>query len=124
MIYRMSFILPGLPKTTNSGNRAHWAVKVKEANKWKQEVYWALICRKDRMPPRPLARARLTLTRCSSSEPDFDGLVSSFKHIIDGMVECKLLVNDKPSVVGQPQYRWAKAPRGKGFVTIQVEGEI
>jgi hypothetical protein len=58
-------------------------VKVKEAAKWKQAVQ--LICRPGHKPQLPLARAKLTLTRHSSMEPDFDGLVSSSKRRMNRM---------------------------------------
>lgn len=120
MTYELSFELPGLPKTTNSGGRAHWAMKVREANSWKRAVYVTI---RSRLPLAPCQRATLTLTRMSSSEPDFDGLVSSFKHVIDGLVEAGVLVSDKPSVIGQPIYKWERAPRGQGRIKVTVRGE-
>lgn len=92
-----------------------------EARKWKKIVTDHTILHKA-IPPKPLKRAKLTLTRCSSQEPDFDGLVSSFKHIIDGLILGGIIENDKMSNIGQPTYIWEKAPREKGKVIIEVEG--
>lgn len=116
--YVLEFELPGLPKTTNSGGRAHWAVKAKEAAHWKKMVHWATACKG---PEESLKRAKLTLTRCSAIEPDFDGLVSSFKHVLDGLVEAQVIENDKPSVIGQPAYRWEKAPPKHGKIKVRIE---
>jgi hypothetical protein len=116
--YRVSFSLPGLPATTNSGGRTHWAVKVKEANMWKRLVGLAA---SNKRPLKPLKKAKLMLVRYSSSECDFDGLVSSFKHIIDGLVESGILENDKPSNIGQSQYLWEKAPPKNGRIFVAVE---
>lgn len=95
-------------------------MKVKEAKRWKQMVYGALI---GHMPSQPFSHAAITMTRGSSIEPDFDGLVSSFKHILDGLKEAKVIVDDKMSVIGQPKYIWERTPRKLGFVRVRVEGE-
>jgi hypothetical protein len=121
MSYRLEFELLGLPKTTNSGGRAHWSVKAKEAKKWINLVW--IHCR-PRMPPTPLTLARLTLTRFSSQEPDFDGLVSSFKHVIDGLTACGVIASDKMSCIGQPIYKWEKIGLRKGKIRVTVETEL
>lgn len=72
-------------------------------------------------PPEPLKKARLTLIRRSSARPDTDGLVSGFKHIIDGLVEARVLENDSFEHIGFPDYRWEHAKAGKGHVSIKVE---
>lgn len=72
-------------------------------------------------PAAPLEKAKLTLERHSSVEPDFDGLVSSFKFIIDGLVDCGVLIGDKTSVIGRPDYQWVKASPKKGKIVVIVE---
>ena len=72
-------------------------------------------------PCKPLEKAKLTLIRHSSSEPDYDGLVSSFKYVIDSLVTLKILVNDKSKNIGVPDYKWQKAPAMKGFITVGIE---
>jgi hypothetical protein len=117
--YRVEFILPGLPKMKNlKRTMGHWAQAHREASKWKRMVKSYL---NNKRPAKPLEKAKLTLTRGSSVEPDFDGLVSGFYHVIDGLVEANILVNDKPSNIGSPTYLWEKAAQGKGFVKIIVE---
>lgn len=116
---RLQFELPGLPKTTNSGGRKHWSVKVGEARRWKRAVFLAV--RASAFMGLPLNRAKVTLTRFSSAEPDFDGLVSSFKHVLDGLVESGVLRSDKQSVIGQPTYRWEKCPPKQGHIQVIVE---
>lgn len=117
-LYSLEFRLEGLPKTTNSGGRAHWAVKALEARKWKNSVAGMVGTNK---PKEPLQKAKLTLRRCSSSAPDFDGLVSSFKHVVDALQDCGVIVNDKMTTIGTPTYEWFPASRGKGFITVKVE---
>lgn len=72
-------------------------------------------------PRAPLERAKLTLTRASAVEPDYDGLVSSFKHIIDALVEGGILVNDKTENIGKPDYQWVVAARNKGCIKVKIE---
>jgi len=117
--YTLEFELQGLPKMSNQLLRGHWASKTGHARKWKFAV--ASKCAKLVKPPQPLTSAVLCLTRCSSREPDFDGLVSSFKHVIDGLVEARILAGDKMSVIGQPRYVWEKAPLRMGKIRVRVE---
>lgn len=119
-VYIAEFSLPGLPKMTNNNSRLTWQAKMGESRKWKElvseHVFFLCI-----QPQKPLKKAKLTLIRYSSSEPDTDGLVSGFKHIIDGLVVCGVLENDKPSNIGIPEYKWSYVPRKLGFVKIIIE---
>jgi hypothetical protein len=78
----------------------------------------------NKKPQSPLHAAVLTLTRCSSQEPDFDGLVSGFKSVVDGLVESGILKTDKVGCISQPKYLWEKAPAGKGKIKVRVEEVI
>jgi hypothetical protein len=119
--YLLELKLHGLPETTNSGGRKHWWVKTREAKKWIDLVCIETIGKR---PSTPLVSAHLVLTRCSSAEPDFDGLVSSFKHVIDGLIHAGIIVNDKQSTIGQPRYCWEKAPPRGGHIKVRVEGYL
>lgn len=116
--YILSFELPGLPLMANALLRGHWRKKHGHAVKWKRAV-WAK-CWHVR-PTAPLERAKLTLVRCSSREPDTDGLVSGFKSIVDGLVEAKVLVNDKTANIGFPEYKWEKSTNKLSRVKVRVE---
>lgn len=103
---------------TNANGRAHFIVKAKEAAKWKNLV--VLSVGVSRRPPEPLKKAKLVLTRFSSVAPDFDGLVSGFKHIIDGLVLAKVIRDDKVITVGQPKYNWEQVGPGQGKIRVEV----
>lgn len=120
-MYRLEFELNALPKMTNpSGSRStHWRFVKLEKDKWKMMVKIAL--RAHNLPATPLSKAKLTLTRFSSVSPDPDGLVSGFKTIIDSLVHCGVLENDKFTNIGMPQYLWVKAKPKEGKVRIVVE---
>lgn len=113
------FELQGLPKMTNSQGHLHWRFKTQESKKWKKLV--SEKCISLGINNLNLEKAQLTLTRYSEREPDFDGLVSGFKHVIDGLVECKLLVNDRISNVGQPRYIWERTKRNEGKIKVKIE---
>lgn len=116
-MYQLKITIPGLPKTTNGNARAHWRRLQQQAKTWQRATLLAIGSQR---PIAPLKRARLVLTRHSSREPDFDGLVSSFKHCVDSLVKAGVIIDDKMSVIGQPDYRWQRAPMRGGFVTIEV----
>lgn len=118
-MYIFEFTLEGLPPMANAGARhKHWRVVQRETTQWKDRVGYAVLRNK---PIMPLRRAKLTLTRFSSSQPDFDGLVSGFKSIIDGLRTHGILVDDKVQNIAQPDYRWEKAKPGEGRVRVRVE---
>lgn len=116
--YELEFEINDLPKTTNAFKRQHWIHRHKEAQKWKRAVYSAV---NERKPGRSLQSAKLNLVRYSSKCPDSDGLVSSFKHVIDGLVAAQIIVDDSYANIGMPEYRWEKAPKGKGKIKVKVE---
>jgi hypothetical protein len=116
--YSVEFRIPGLPSTTNSQGRAHWALKAKEARQWKALVIFAV---GRRIPARPLKRAKLTLTRVSSGTIDADGMVSSFKHVIDGLIAAGVIENDRMSNIGFPEYRHEKGKAKEGFIIVRVD---
>jgi hypothetical protein len=119
MSYKFEFSLPGLPRMQNpSGRGTHWAVISRESQQWKYMVGVAVSRNR---PAKPLHRAKLTLTRVSAVSPDSDGLVSGFKRIIDGLVESKVLLNDRVENIGMPTYLWKKGKSGKGYLRVLIE---
>ncbi len=117
------FKILGLPLMTNAQKNAHWTKRHKESVKWKSLVGFE--CHKAGILQLGLTSAALTLTRHSSREPDFDGLVSGFKHVIDGLTDCQVIVDDKFSVIGQSTYLWVySATKARGFVTVKIERPV
>lgn len=117
MSYELKLTIPGLPKTANAGARRHWRAQMAHAQQWQKSVIVAVGSNR---PPAPLQMARLVLTRVSSAEPDYDGLVSSFKPVIDGLIKAGVLANDKMQNIGRPEYNWEKGRRGHGSIRIEV----
>jgi hypothetical protein len=118
MKYELEFEINDLPKTINAIGRAHWAIKAKEAKKWINLVAAQIL---SKGIGKQLPGAKITLTRYSSRCPDSDGLVSSFKHVIDGIVRAGLLPDDSYRTIGMPCYRWIKEEKKKGKIVVRIE---
>lgn len=116
-MYEIEFEIPGLPPMPNQIMYRHWAVKRQNALHWKRQVAYAVVGRR---PSRPLVQASVYLTRVSSREPDWDNLAASFKHVIDGLIVAKIIVDDSMKTIGQPSITWEKAARKSGFIRVKV----
>lgn len=110
--------IEGLPKMTNAQN-IHWRQRHSETKNWKNTV--EIHCAQAKILGLNLTKAKLTLIRHSTKEPDCDGLTSGFKSIIDGLKQARVIVDDKPSIIGSPTYLWKPAKQKQGFITIKIE---
>lgn len=117
-MYRLEIELDGLPNLANRVFRGNWRGRHGATQAWKKKVISAI---GGRIPPEPLTKAKLTLTRFSSAEPDFDGLVTSFKPCIDSLIVAGIIVDDKRANVGVPEYLWERAAPKQGRIRIKVE---
>lgn len=116
----IEIVLPGLPPMNTADGPSRWT-RYRLKKDWETRVKHAVLQSVGGWPHEPMARARVTITRASTREPDFDGLVQGGKFLLDGLVKANVLVDDRPSVIGQPSYLWEKAPRGMGAVKVRVE---
>lgn len=95
--YHLKIVLNGTPKATNDIlGHSYWK-KHNNAVLWKKKVksvVYGLI------PESPLELVTLTLTRKSNRFLDYDGLVASFKPVVDSLVENKILKNDTYKITG------------------------
>lgn len=119
--YYLEFSVYGLPRTTNSLAPTHWSVKGRHAKEWRAAVVYAVRACGISKPDAPLAKAKLTLIRISSGKLDYDGLVSTFKPVIDGLVDAEVLVDDDIASIGIPEYKQEKGKQGRGKITVIVE---
>jgi hypothetical protein len=119
--YRLELILPGLPARVNEWAGRSWHSKHKESIKWLKRLQGTLILTRQQPPPGPLQRASLTLIRYSSRCPDYDGLVSGFKPVIDSLKKMAIIVDDNMNVIGAPTYKWQPARAKHGMIKIIVE---
>lgn len=114
--YLLEFSIPGLPGTPNA--REHHMAKARHVKDWRTKVYakaWP------HAPAQPLTQARITFTRVSSVEPDYDNLVASFKACMDGLRQARVIVDDKRVNVGRPEYLWERCKPKAGHIRVRVE---
>jgi len=118
--YRLTVEIPGVPKLPNRVDGEGWRSKAGEAKKWRG---WSFLSVRAKRPKKPLQLARVTLTRFSSREPDYDNLVKSFKHVMDGLIEAGIILDDAPKYLahGKADCRWVKVPRKDVKIKIEVE---
>lgn len=117
LLYTLEFEIKGLPRI-NTADNVPWRKRQKE-----KELWYALvsIATRNKRPRLPLRRARLKITRHSAKRPDFVNLAQGAKFIEDGLVNCEVLADDNPDVVGTPEVPWQYAKRGQGFVSVTVQ---
>lgn len=126
MGYRLEFKHDKLPPTVN---------QLKRMNRWqykREREYWVSVIRFEILknpPPKILNRYKLTLTRCASSPCDYDGLVGSFKVVVDSMQEwvsngvpgAGLTSGDSMAHTGAWDCRWGKTKKNNGHIIVKVE---
>ena len=117
--YALKLEIPGLPACNTASNN-HWRVRARHNRKWQHDTI--LAAKAQGLPSEPLWKAKVTCTRHSSREPDFENLAHSFKPVIDGLVTGGVLVDDNQAVIGQPDYRWERAAPKSGRITVEVVG--
>lgn len=118
MTYTLKFTIPELPKPINRLGGKHWAQMKRYRDYWHQLVA-AAVCGKK--PREPLKRAKLTLVRYSSVQPDWDGNVSSWKPVVDGLKYAGIIEDDRVSCIDWPVCKWEKAPPKQGRIFVAVE---
>lgn len=116
--YVLEFTIPGLPPTQNGATRGKLKERFRVKSEWKMLV-WAAI--QGKKPRKPLARAKLTLIRGSRTRPDFDGLTSSFKVVIDALRQQGVLLDDRHENIGVPDYQWTPSPARCGYIRVIIE---
>lgn len=121
MAYEITFDLNELPPMPNKFYAGmHFSQRKKLKDQFSRSVFLATAHIR---PSIPLKKYKLVLTRFSASEPDYDGLVGSFKVVVDGLVTNGILANDKLSMSGPWEVHWNKVKREQGFIRIKVIAE-
>jgi len=118
MAYKLEFTLAGLPPTSN-GAHGSWKAAWQRRKKWRDAV--RLRCFLQR-PDKPLPLAKITFIRCSSREPDYDNLVTSFKPVCDGLKDAGIIEDDSPKHV-ERVYLWEKANTKYSRIRVIVEAQ-
>jgi len=116
--YSVTITLQGLPKMVNANFKNNWRALWVERKKWKELTARSFVTH---APPAPLKKAKVTIVRHSSRCPDYDGLVSAAKALLDGLKLAKIIEDDNMNVIGRPEFKWEKCSPKNGHVVITVE---
>lgn len=115
-----TFEYPELPLRYNQLARGvTWKKNKAERIKWSNRIAREMQAQKLRLQS-PLTRAQIQCIRYSSVAPDYDGLVSSFKFVIDSLVLNGIIRNDDMRTIGMPYFTWKRASPGKGKILVTV----
>jgi len=102
----------------NTASDFSWKQKRGHRQRWEKIIFGYTLGQR---PTNPLPFAKITVTRHTpGTAPDYDNLVSSNKWIIDPMIKCGIILDDKPSVIGRVDAHWRRCRSGKKHTTIYV----
>lgn len=115
------FIIDDLPSMTNRSSGRHWSIRARERVKWQRLV--DVHVDKFKLRGLGLEKIKLTFVRFSSKAPDYDGLVSGFKIVMDSLVKSGVMVDDNMKVTGIPFCDWSYRPTKQGGrISVKIEG--
>lgn len=117
-MYQLKLSFSQLPKSLNSKLRQHFHKLNKESHMWDFAVRQKLS--PDNLPPKPLQKAKVKLTRHNYRFLDFDGLVGSMKPVIDAIVSSGVLLDDSWKVLGAWEVDQKFRPKAQGPL-LEVE---
>lgn len=112
----ISFEIPSLPKRPNQSIGRGWRANHGERLKWRRWVGLALLGKR---PVEPYKRSKIKIIRCSSKEPDYDGLVASCKILIDCLKHHKVIEDDSMKHI-KTEYLHQKVMPKMGKVIVSV----
>lgn len=115
-MYKLDVEIGGLPPTQNAQLKkgAFWNTQ-NQKKRWLKLIHLMTLTNR---PKTPLKKAQIELTRFSSSMPDYDGLVASFKIVIDCLVKLNILEDDSMNHLPNPVYKWDRAHPRLGKIRI------
>lgn len=109
-----------MPIAFNEAKTQHWHEYNKLKKEWHKIVF---LYSRGKLPPSPLTKVKLTLHRFHANKwLDYDGLASSFKAPVDGLVEAGILISDGWTITGKwdcDQFRIKKAEAP--YIKIKIE---
>ena len=118
-MYQIDLTFHELPPSLNVTLRKHWKAQRRVGKHWDDIVAQALI---GKMPPAPLAQARITIVRHFWASMDYDGVVGSMKPVVDALVSAGVIADDRWKVTGPWIIDQKFRPKKEGpLLTLRVE---
>ena len=96
----------------NQNVQRHWSERAKWNVAWYDAVGWAWKEATSKNPTKlPLAFPQITVTLFHIHESDWDNAFASIKPLIDGLKVARVIEDDSPGEIPQPQVRQVKVNR-------------
>lgn len=108
----IEFLIDEPTPSLNEMLRKHWTADRKLKTHWLRLVWVGV---NGQVPPMPLKRALITITRVSPRVLDPDNVC--VKHLIDGLRSCGVLVDDTPEHITLT----VRQEKGKAGTRVQIE---
>jgi len=119
-MYELHFKMYGLPKSLNKALRTNRYQRNDDYKFWYDAICEMLA---DKRPDFPLKRAKIKIVRYFYRELDFDGLVGSFKPIVDSLIHAGIIIDDNWKCLGSwdvDQKYCSKKEQSSGFFELTV----
>ncbi len=118
-MYKLDIQLHSLPDSLNKGLRGHRMKYFAKNKRWDLLIFGMV---RNRLPDKPLTKARITIVRHFWRQLDYDGLVGSMKPIVDALVDAGVLADDNYKVTGPWIVTQEHRPKSAGpLLTVCVE---
>lgn len=117
--YRLEFFLEVLPPPLNIFMRMNFKKRKNHFDEIYSAVYFATLRKK---PKSPLKKCHITLVRFGTKLLDYDGLVGSFKPVVDGLIHSAVIIDDGYNVTGKWNVDQQIVKKSKTGISIIVEG--
>jgi hypothetical protein len=96
-IYELKIRVERLPDSLNKKLNKHYLKRHSENKRFDHLIHFHCL---NKLPTHPLTKAKIKIVRHSHRTLDFDGLVGSFKPVVDALVSCGVLKDDSWNVLG------------------------
>lgn len=117
--YSLELVIPFLPIAFNEAKSQDKFEYNKLKKTWHNLVF---LYSRGKIPSQPLTKVKLTLRRFNYKAMDYDGLVSSFKAPVDGLVHSMILKNDTWKITGKWDVDYIFLPKDQTpYITIRVD---
>jgi hypothetical protein len=120
-LYTLHLTLKWCPDSLNLALRTNRYKRNKSNRRW--DVYMDALC-SGKKPQSPLERARLVLIRHSHRMLDYDGLVGSLKPVVDALVTCGVIIDDRWNITGKWYVDQRFRPKKSGQILELLVEEI
>jgi len=96
---RIKFEIRPNPRSPNRRERCHWSVRHKEGREIAWKVWVGVLLDVPKRPVPKFEAVEIHATRYAIRLMDRDNFIGSLKPVIDGLVKCRVIVDDDPKTV-------------------------